>query len=211
MIGMKLTDYFGNNTPTDFTGFERRIDESGKTNSYKNQNHNSFSGAIDKESNDWSDEKDSMAFEMTDFNPNTSTDEDWKDMGLSEKQIAIIDNFESKGGRIKTKEDFKKIYGITDDDYKRISPYIYVRSKIRNANYKQTDSTKKHYGIKDNSIIIELNNADTLSLTQIIGIGPSFAKRICSYRDKLGGYLYKEQLKEVYGFIVCVPSGWAIL
>jgi competence ComEA-like helix-hairpin-helix protein len=48
-------------------------------------------------------------------------------------------------------------------------------------------------------VIIELNTADTSKLTQLNGIGLSFAKRIISYRDRLGGFIRKEQLKEVFG------------
>jgi competence ComEA-like helix-hairpin-helix protein len=47
--------------------------------------------------------------------------------------------------------------------------------------------------------IIDLNTADTTQLTQLHGIGASFAKRIVSYRDRLGGFINKEQLKEVFG------------
>jgi competence ComEA-like helix-hairpin-helix protein len=47
--------------------------------------------------------------------------------------------------------------------------------------------------------IIDLNTADTAQLTQLHGIGASFAKRIVSYRDRLGGLINKEQLKEVFG------------
>ena len=32
------------------------------------------------------------------------------------------------------------------------------------------------------------------------GIGPTFAKRIVRYRERLGGFFYKGQLMEVYGF-----------
>lgn len=46
---------------------------------------------------------------------------------------------------------------------------------------------------------IELNTADSALLTRVHGIGPSFAKRITGYRRKLGGFINKEQLKEVYG------------
>ncbi len=48
-------------------------------------------------------------------------------------------------------------------------------------------------------VIIELNSADTGKLTQLNGIGSSFAKRIISYRERLGGFIRKEQLKEVFG------------
>ena len=47
--------------------------------------------------------------------------------------------------------------------------------------------------------IIDLNTADTTQLTQLPGIGATFARRIVSYRDKLGGFINKEQLKEVFG------------
>lgn len=47
--------------------------------------------------------------------------------------------------------------------------------------------------------IIELNAADTTKLMELNGIGSSFARRIVSYRDRLGGFYIKEQLKEVFG------------
>jgi len=46
---------------------------------------------------------------------------------------------------------------------------------------------------------VELNTADSAQLTQVHGVGPSFAMRIIRYRYRLGGYYNKEQLKEVYG------------
>jgi len=46
---------------------------------------------------------------------------------------------------------------------------------------------------------VELNTADSASLTHIHGIGPSFARRIVAYRKQLGGFINKDQLKEVYG------------
>jgi competence ComEA-like helix-hairpin-helix protein len=48
-------------------------------------------------------------------------------------------------------------------------------------------------------VVIELNTADSAKLTELTGIGPSFARRIISYRDRLGGFIRKEQLKEVFG------------
>ena len=47
--------------------------------------------------------------------------------------------------------------------------------------------------------VIELNAADSLELMRIPGIGSSFARRIVSYRNILGGYHRIEQLQEVYG------------
>ena len=47
--------------------------------------------------------------------------------------------------------------------------------------------------------VVELNISDTLTLMKIPGIGASYAKRIVSYRNLLGGYFKPEQLQEVYG------------
>ena len=48
-------------------------------------------------------------------------------------------------------------------------------------------------------VVIELNSADSAKLTELQGIGSSFARRIVSYRKRLGGFVNKEQLKEVFG------------
>src|SRR3569833_498755 len=50
-----------------------------------------------------------------------------------------------------------------------------------------------------NGVVIELNSADSAKLTELKGIGSSFARRIVNYRNRLGGFISKEQLKEVYG------------
>lgn len=47
--------------------------------------------------------------------------------------------------------------------------------------------------------VIEVNSADSARLTMIRGIGPSFARRITRYRERLGGFYSKEQLNEVFG------------
>ena len=47
---------------------------------------------------------------------------------------------------------------------------------------------------------VRLNTADTTELKSLPGIGSFFAKNIVNYRNKLGGFIEKEQLLEVYAF-----------
>ena len=47
--------------------------------------------------------------------------------------------------------------------------------------------------------VVELNTADTTMLKKVPGIGSTFAKRIVSYRDLLGGFYSVAQLSEIYG------------
>jgi competence protein ComEA len=125
---------------------------------------------------------------LFDFNPNDLPAEKWKMLGLSDHQIRIIKNYEAKGGHFYRNTDLQKIYGITPEDYKRLEPYIdipqsgeYVSNKLKPG------------------ATVEINGADSARLTQVRGIGPSFAMRIIRYRDRLGGFYHKEQLMEVFG------------
>lgn len=52
---------------------------------------------------------------------------------------------------------------------------------------------------KASALLIEVNSADTLTLQLLRGIGPTFARRIVRYRERLGGFCRVEQLREVYG------------
>lgn len=63
---------------------------------------------------------------------------------------------------------------------------------------KDSSLTKKNYG--EPAFILDLNHADTLDLQRLRGIGPSFARRITGYRNRLGGFVSVGQLLEVYGF-----------
>lgn len=71
-------------------------------------------------------------------------------------------------------------------------------SSTANAQTVNVGSYRKY--VKKEIGVLELNSADTLQLQELRGIGPTFARRIVAYRDKLGGYYAKEQLMEVYGF-----------
>ncbi|MEJ6982166.1 helix-hairpin-helix domain-containing protein [Pedobacter sp. P351] len=143
-------------------------------------------------------EADDEAFsgELFTFNPNNLSASDWKRLGLSDKQIKVIKNYESKGGKFYRKEDLKKIYSIKAGDYGRLEPFIDIPQ--RNSSFR---NTFKPAGNKSSTprAVIDLNSADSAQLESINGIGPAFASRIIKYRNRLGGFCKKEQLKEVYG------------
>lgn len=52
---------------------------------------------------------------------------------------------------------------------------------------------------KEKELRFDLNSADSTDLVQLYNIGPAFARRIIRYRERLGGFVEKEQLWEVYG------------
>ena len=135
------------------------------------------------------------------FDPNGLPEADWKRLGLSEKQIKTIKNFESKGGKFHKKEDLKKIYGIKEQQYKNLEPYIQLA--LNKSEETSTNSVFKDGKVeqaKNRKTIVDLNTADSVTLLTIKGIGPFYAKNIIKYRNLLGGFVAKEQLMEIWKF-----------
>ncbi len=131
------------------------------------------------------------------FNPNKLPIDAWKKMGFTEKQIKNIKNYESKGGKFKRKEDLKKIYSISDAEYEIIEPYISIPSLYNSKTGKViTHKSAKKKIIYKNT---EINSAKINNLETNLGLTPWIAKRIISYKNVLGGYVNKSQIKEVYG------------
>ncbi len=132
------------------------------------------------------------------FNPNNLPEAQWLKLGLSPKQVKIIHNYEAKGGKFYKKEDLQKIYSISQSKYQELLPYITFPEKNNYQPYsKYPDKVEK---ATVNKPLVEINGADSARLTEISGIGPSFASRIIKYRNRLGGFVNNRQLLEVYGF-----------
>jgi len=141
------------------------------------------------------------------FDPNNLSAADWQRLGLHARQIENIKNFKAKGGRFYKREDFLKLYTISEDDYNRLAPFIQIavtqtqeaaieRVKdipVPNNRIKHAQPISKIYPT------LEINTVDSLALLELPGIGPVFASRIVRYRNLLGGFYTIEQLKEVYG------------
>jgi competence ComEA-like helix-hairpin-helix protein len=110
------------------------------------------------------------------------------------------------GWEWRKKEEQKLAFNpvVWEANYKEISPKVFVARKfggrrkgwIDYGNYK---SGGKEFGVLRKQQAIDINTADSAAWVALNGIGPGFAKRILTYREKLGGFYQVDQLKEVYG------------
>ena len=183
--------------------------------------------------------------EVFEFDPNTVTAAGLVRLGLSDRQAATIINYRSKGGVFRKREDFRKMYVVSDEFYDRVKDFIVI-SEQDNRTDRKGDSGTVSNGSRDsgyagsvadkddlksdtqkdrpveritNSVldntpgenlsesgvpekrpsVLELNRADSLDLLDLPGIGPYYASKIIRYRDRIGGFISKEQLKEISG------------
>ena len=134
------------------------------------------------------------------FDPNTISAEQWRQLGLRDKTISTIENYINKGGKFKSAEDLKKIYGLHDDEYERISPFVKIENQssvinknVANNSFSNTSNKKNYHGEA-----IDINNADTTTFMQLPGIGNKLANRIITFRERLGGFFSVEQIAETY-------------
>ncbi len=141
------------------------------------------------------------------FNPNNMTEDDWRKLGLSDRQIRGIMNYQSKGGRFYSKKDFSKLYTISEEEYEILEPYIVIPDLSQNGYSRSKPDSYKSNGSKENAYnadkktipVVDINTADSLLFVELPQIGPYVASRILRYRDRLGGFISKEQLREVKG------------
>ena len=127
------------------------------------------------------------------FDPNTVSEDVLSAMKVPDKAIRSILNFRRKGGKFYKNEDLAKIYTLPETDYQRISEYISIPKPEKKV-YSETEKPKE----KKAPVIVELNSAGMDELMELPMIGEKRAEQIIKYRSKLGGFIYREQLKEVY-------------
>ena len=132
------------------------------------------------------------------FDPNTTSEEDFLKLGLPSFLAKRIIKYREKGGIFKKEEDLAKIYGLEEQKFKELRPFI--RIVPYSSSISTNTATLNSQPVKKNSAIsVDINKADTSDLKKINGIGTVLASRIVKYRNKLGGFTNSEHLKEVYG------------
>jgi competence protein ComEA len=130
------------------------------------------------------------------FDPNTLDEEGWIKLGIREKTAKTIIKYRSKGGKFRTPEDLRKIWGLRKEDADRIIPYAIIASANNNTGY---NNYPKSNPASTKPVLLDANTATAYELKALPGVGPSLPYKIVNYRDKLGGFLNMLQVKETYG------------
>lgn len=130
------------------------------------------------------------------FDPNEIGQEDWVEMGFSEKQATSIMNYRQNYGPFKQKEDLQKLYVISDEMYAEMEPYIQIKRVEKQQN--KPSFTNDANESPEEFHPLDLNMATKADLMALNGIGPAYADRIIAFREKIGGFVDPEQIGQIY-------------
>jgi competence ComEA-like helix-hairpin-helix protein len=131
------------------------------------------------------------------FDPNTIGANDWRRLGVKENTITTIQRYLSKGGKFREPEDIKKIWGLREEQVRRLLPYVKITAAAPGD--VPAHAYQKRAAVNMADIHIDLNDADSAAFVSLPGIGPAFSRRIVNYRERLGGFYSVEQVSETFG------------
>ena len=140
--------------------------------------------------------QENTVFEPFNFDPNTVDEAGWHKLGLRDKTIHTILNYRSKGGQFREAGDIKKIWGLRPEEAERLMPYVHITAV--QPGYKKKDYVPYKYAAIKPSIV-DINTATLEELRIIPGMGNGLVYRIIKYRERLGGFISVDQVKETYG------------
>lgn len=140
------------------------------------------------------------------FDPNVVTIDEMVSLGFPLFLAKRVNNYRSKGGQFRKKEDLLKIYDFPVALYNSLERYINMQAPSYKAEppvvVNEAVSVSSSNGISkprnQDRVKFDLNTSDSLQLVGLRGIGPVLSLRILRYRSALGGFHSMNQLYEVY-------------
>lgn len=125
------------------------------------------------------------------FDPNKYKIADWMKLGLSEKQAMIVTRLAERG--FYSNADLERIYVLPKPAYELLKDSTYYPRPMSILSY-QTNKPSPD----KSKVSVNLNGGSHEEFERIKGIGSYFSKKIIDYRERLGGYVNKEQLLEIW-------------
>jgi DNA uptake protein ComE-like DNA-binding protein len=135
------------------------------------------------------------------FNPNFISDYKGYKLGMSVKEIDRLLAFRKENKFVNSAKEFQEVTKVSDSLLKSIAPYFkfpdWVNRKREFKEYKYPHNAT--FAKKEKIILIDINQATQEDLIKINGVGEVISLRILAQKEKLGGFVSMDQLKDVWG------------
>ena len=161
------------------------VNDSGFTDNFEYKYKNYYNNA----------KKDLEIYTITpfEFDPNLIDSLSWQKLGLPTKVIKTILNYRNKGGKFNSADEIRKIWGLKKEDADILIPFISIANRSNTYNNNGYISYKKYE--KPLPKIIDINTA-LMEDFRILPLVGNAAYKIVRYRERLGGFININQLKE---------------
>lgn len=150
------------------------------------------------------------------FNPNFISDYKGYQLGMSTEEIDRLHAFREKKRFVNSVKEFQQVTKVSDSLLNAISTYFkfpdWVHKKtLRQAQRDKQTMTFNHEVKKETSLIstTDINNATLTDFLAVEGVNENISERIIKYRTKLQGFVFPDQIYEVWG--LDKPTGDQIL
>ncbi len=131
------------------------------------------------------------------FNPNYLTDYRGYVLGMSPGEIDRLLEHRKKNEYVNSAEEFQEVTKVSDSLLANIKPYLKFPKWKRGRNIESNEASNKMSASSIPKKDINVVTAEELKIIE--GIGEVLSKRIIKFRNRLGGFLTKDQLNDVYG------------
>lgn len=136
---------------------------------------------------------------LTDFDPNDLDEQQWKQLGFSDKQVQTILKYKQVvGGAFVSKEQLAKCYAISPEKFVELERYILLPNQVNE--FQAKEYLKKSFAKKEISVS-KAFNPDSFSMADWMGLGFSEnqSNAILKYKAYLGGsFISKEKFKACF-------------
>lgn len=137
------------------------------------------------------------------FNPNYLSDFKGYTLGLSVAELDRLYRFREGNRYVNSAAEFQQVTGISDSMLAKLAPlfrfpdWVVKRSQLSEFPDKAGIKSQQTGNLRN--AVGDLNTATATELMEIQGIGPVLSERIIRFRQALGGFIWDEQLNDVYG------------
>jgi DNA uptake protein ComE-like DNA-binding protein len=140
------------------------------------------------------------------FNPNYITDFKGYMLGMSVAEIDRLSAFRKTNQYVNSASEFQQVTKVSDSLLYAISPYFKFPDWVIRKKEFQSYS-KKPFDKKNKIVVLDINEALSSDLIKVYGIGEGLSARILKEKEKFGGFVSMEQMKDIWGLSPEVIEG----
>lgn len=167
--------------------------------------------------------KHSNSLQLQTFDPNTVSYDQLVHMGFDNYMAVNLIKWRESGKIFRIPQELLLTHGWEDLDWQQLEPYVVIAPQFRprptaphSAYSPQQRQARRyeqetHYDsiVAENPYlrtkftehtVVDLNTTDSVELLRVPGIGPHYAGWIISHRNRLGGYISVDQLRDTPRF-----------